>query len=92
MKKLKDAMNAKDINVPTKWVSVNDRLPEKSGYYLTVTTYQAIAVRHYSTRWKAFNAFDELDDDTDNLNDSIAYWLPLTVLPEIPREGKNHAE
>ena len=77
------------INTKKGWISCNDRLPEKSGEYLTVTTYQAVAVRHYSTRWKAFNAFDELDDDKDNLNETTAYWLPLTVLPEMPMEGKS---
>jgi len=86
MKKLKDVMNAKDINVPTKWVSVNDRLPEKSGYYLTYSTYDAMRVLNYSTRWKAFNAYDVLDDDKDNLNETTAYWR---LLPKPPREGKS---
>lgn len=38
-----------------------EKLPEKSGYYLCYTDSGAFHELHYSTVHKAFNAFDEQD-------------------------------
>lgn len=42
------------------WISCTDRLPEKSGNYLTVSTSGRYEVLPYSVRHKAWNTFDDL--------------------------------
>lgn len=72
----------KDINVPTKWVSVKDRLP-KDGQdvlaYLNDGEETRIAPCHY------FNGvwFDSVMNCVAVLQD-VTHWMPL---PEPPKEG-----
>lgn len=83
---------AKDKNVPDNWISVKDRLPEKSGHVITLSKFAVISVHDYSVKWKAFNAHDISSRefvDKYNLNDRVLYWLPMTVLPEPPKEDEN---
>lgn len=69
-----------------KWISVEERLPEKSGYYLCwVPKYTTTDVIHYSAKYMAFNAFD-----TTYISESalpVTRWMPL---PEPPKE-EDHA-
>ncbi len=76
-------LKAKDINVPTKWVSVKDRLPDKSGYYLILSNTRDARIWSYSVKHKAFNAFDLLEDARYAL--PVTYWMPL---PEPPKEDE----
>ena len=67
------------------WINVNERLPEKSGWYAIYTEPMIFCVLPYSARHKAFNAFDE-SEDTKNafeLTDGT-YW---TSLPALPRDS-----
>lgn len=57
------------------WVSVKDRLPEQSGYYLC--TYVFDNHRFYYDRW--FWESEKRFATTDN----ITHWMPL---PEPPNE------
>lgn len=74
---------AKDIKVPDKWVSVKDRLPEKSGEYICWFGANKLAmgpaIETYVDEWKAFG-----DLITLAKYPNITHWMPL---PEPPKEG-----
>lgn len=60
------------------WISVDERLPEKNGYYLVYTKYGYIEVERYKT-WD--------DDDLDGgywweFEGLVTHWMPL---PEPPK-------
>lgn len=62
------------------WISVEERLPEKNGYYLVYTMYGYIEVERYKT-WD--------DDDLDGgywweFEGLVTHWMPL---PEPPKGG-----
>ena len=63
-----------------KWIPVSERLPEKSGYYLTEIRKGNEMVLAYSSRHRAFNAFDEVENEFPV---DVTYWMPL---PEPPKE------
>lgn len=66
-----------------KWISVEDRLPEKSGRYLTNTEY-TMTVLDYSAHHKLFNVYDGFPSkDAKQLCINVTHWMPL---PEPPRE------
>lgn len=78
-----EALEGKDKDVPTKWISCKDRLPVKTGEYIVcgidedgdyfVTSDQWFdTVRH----WYLF------DEHTDSV---VTHWL---VLPKPPMEGE----
>ena len=58
------------------WVSVKDRLPEESGWYLVHTERGSRMVMDYSAKYKQFNVFD------NGIGKPIkcTYWMPM---PEI---------
>lgn len=64
------------------WISVKDRLPDKSGSYLILSDKGCANVLSYSVRHKAFNAFDLFEDARYAL--LCTHWMPL---PEPPKEG-----
>ena len=65
-----------------KWISVEERLPEYTGYFLCyVERYDVIDVIHYSARNKAFNAWDE--NFSPDCVIAVTHWMPL---PEPPKE------
>lgn len=71
------------------WISVEDALPDESGYVLTLSNSGVISVHDYSAKWKSFNSSDMFTAESNkayNVNNYIAYWLPLSVLPEPPEE------
>lgn len=59
----------------SEWISVKDRLPDVSGYYLC--TYIIDNHRFYYDRWfdKNYNKFSTMDN--------ITHWMPL---PELPKD------
>lgn len=64
------------------WISVKDRLPDKSGNVLVCYgEYNCVNVLSYSCRYHAFNAFDELPD-TEYKIDDVKYWMPIPEMPE----------
>ncbi|MBX4189672.1 DUF551 domain-containing protein [Candidatus Parcubacteria bacterium] len=58
-----------------KWISVKDRLPEKSGYYLI--TYSFDNHRFYKAAW-----FNQNYKFATTANDIITHWMPLPEPPE----------
>jgi hypothetical protein len=78
-----DVLNTIDA-APTigEWISVEDRLPEQSGYVLTCYgDYHTINVFSYSKKHRAFNAHDCLPTAENNVD--VTHWMPL---PEPPEE------
>lgn len=70
-----------EAQVP-KWISVKERLPEKSGYYLCwMPKYETTDVLHYSAKHMAFNAFDTTYIPESAL--PATHWMSL---PEPPKE------
>lgn len=69
------------------WISVKDRLPEKSGDVLVYIAYRRehgrVTVVPYSDRYKAFNTRDEYVSPKYKI-DGVTHWMPL---PEPPKEG-----
>lgn len=64
------------------WISVDERLPEKSGDYLTYHN-GVISALMYSKRHKLFNAEDTLDEKFSKANCiEVSHWMPL---PEAPK-------
>lgn len=61
------------------WISVKERLPEKSDRYL-ICANKYMAVSDFSVRHKKFNAFDFFDD-TDKAFTDVTHWAYLN-LPE----------
>ena len=71
-----------DAPTAMKWISVEDRLPEQSGYVLTCYgDYHTINVFSYSKKHRAFNAHDCLPTAENNVD--VTHWMPL---PEPPEE------
>lgn len=55
-------------------------LPEKSGKYVVITNYGAVATYPYSEKYKTFNAYDENSEDVIKeckLNHCVEMWVPL---------------
>ena len=73
-------VNATIVN---EWISVKDRLPEKSGQYLCWFGANKVAIgpaiETYVDEWKAFGRLESLEKYPN-----ITHWMPL---PEPPKEG-----
>ncbi len=80
---LTDAQPTVEAEPVVRWISVKDRLPEKSGDVLVCSRGYCLPVT-YSQRWKAFNASD-YDDGTKHAINSVTHWMPL---PEPPEEDE----
>ncbi len=64
-----------DTNVPTGWITVSERSPEESGYYLVSHKHGCVCIRLYNERCgDMFAKFG---------NDPVTHWMPL---PEPPKE------
>ena len=75
------------------WISVKDRLPEKSGEVvimtLSIITGKVLTITNvaYSAKWKAFNAYDEDSKDFVQKTEIHAdYWMPMPEPPEVKHE------
>lgn len=78
IQKLKKEIRKLKEQVP-QWVPVEERLPEREGWYLVWTKMNRIPlVRYFSTRWQKF--FD------DALG--VLAWIPL---PQAYKEDKNES-
>lgn len=70
----------------TPWESVKDKLPNKSGEYLTyhidpISSIGWFSVEYYSARHQKFNAFDELEE-AKYASNSVTHWMHLPISPE----------
>ena len=64
------------------WISVDERLPEQSGEYLTYHE-GVFSTLEYSKRHKLFNAADDLPEAFSKKNSiTVSHWMPL---PEPPK-------
>ncbi len=73
---------AKDMNVPSKWISVKDRLPEHG---------DVVLCWHKAKDYPIVLQFDKrsgfwLDDQWDYGMGLITHWMPL---PEAPKEEQH---
>lgn len=68
-----------EIKKDNGWISVKDRLPGRSGYYLCCHLQEVMAVIYYNAKNKLFNVFDR---STLNYLIEITHWMPLPELPE----------
>lgn len=67
----------------SEWISVDERLPEESGYYLTYNAFGNRTILPYSTRHKRFNCWDCLKKNrVDDYSINVTHWMPL---PEVPK-------
>lgn len=62
-----------------KWISVEDRLPEKDGKYIVCTAKGSV----YCTRFKAYGKNGSFQTD---INTHITHWMSLPSMPEPPKE------
>ena len=62
------------------WISVEDRLPEVSGDYLTFHEHGTRCVLYYNADIKLWNVY--YSDDVHCAIRSITHWMPL---PEAPK-------
>lgn len=73
-----------------KWIPVKERLPEASGEYLVFNAYSDYAQRgylyviDYSSKHRAFNAFDTQDEELVQKHafTNVAFWAELPEPPE----------
>lgn len=65
------------------WISVNDRLPEKAGEYLTYTAKGSYLVLFYSAKHKLFNVRDYFTCYENAIK--CTHWMSL---PEPPKDGE----
>lgn len=73
-----------------KWISVADRLPEKSGNVLVCRMYGHygfISTAFYSARHQVFSCLDyekedEVPDDTKAYSDRVAFWAQFPKGPK----------
>lgn len=71
-----------DHGKPSVWISVKDRMPEKSGQYLCWFGANKVAIGMaivtYVNEWKAFGRLESFEKYPN-----ITHWMPL---PEPPKE------
>ena len=79
------AMDAVDAATAQQWIPVTERLPSKSGHYAVIDG-EYMSVLSYSSRYKRFNLFDDLDPEFADLYAiTPTHWMPLPQLPkEVP--------
>ena len=78
-KKIADYLIRHGVTVQ-EWISVKDRLPEESGYYLVFENIGRSEVLPYSKKYKAFNAFDDSYSESNVI--SVTHWMPLPQPPK----------
>ncbi len=73
----------------SEWISTKERLPEQSGDYLICCDSGHVYCVPYSAKYKLFNAFDEIDEDS-----AKKYALDVTHwrLLDLPDEFKERTE
>lgn len=71
------------VDAGPNWISVEDKLPEKSGDYLAFTEKGIFMVLSYSEIHRAFNAYDWCENITPI---RCTHWMPLPEPPEVKHE------
>ena len=73
---------ATDTNVGRKseWISVEDRLPEKSGDYITYHDHGHCGVIYYNASIHLWNVY--YFEDTQNAIRSVTHWMPIPNPPK----------
>lgn len=69
-----------------KWISVNDKLPEKQGNYLVYTEEDGVFSAEYNPKRERSPWTDDYEGYCDL---DVTYWMPL---PEPPRTDRNDAK
>ena len=68
------------------WISVEDRLPEKDGYYLVITQGIHNSVIDIAGFWHCAKWVQkEFRENYWNKYDKVLYWQPLPELPEATK-------
>ena len=62
------------------WISVDDRLPEESGYYLVFEDIGRSEVLSYSKKYQAFNAYDDSYSESNVI--PVTHWMPMPNPPK----------
>ena len=62
------------------WISVDDRLPEESGYYLVFADIGRNEVLSYSKKYQAFNAYDDSYSESNVI--PVTHWMPMPNPPK----------
>lgn len=70
----------------SKWISVKDRLPDKSGFVLVFAEGGYIATLHFSKNYGLFNLYDEVEEARAKaFKFDVTHWRPL---PEPAKEDE----
>lgn len=86
----------RDIDAPTKWIPVSERLPQEDGSYLVTTNYfgkhQGINIRCFAKDGETVNEYDLAgqkyvwyfyDNEYGYVStDSVTHWMPLPQPPK----------
>lgn len=77
-----------------KWISVKDRLPDRSGLYLVHGQGGYMVVVQYSTFFGKFNAWDgSASRDVEQLAfDDVTHWMPLPAPPAVDEDAAPEPE
>ncbi len=89
-------MIGKDNDVPTKWVSVEERLPEESGLYLTIATESPVRWLHgFESNVGKFGAWWDYEPDGTKHehyrfieSENITHWMPFPGTEESPHRAE----
>ena len=65
-----------------KWISVKDRLPEKSGSYLVCSDRDAVYETHFHTKKYFLNGYMREAGFTQRGKTIITHWMPLPQPPK----------
>ena len=76
------AIDALELLKRQRWISVKERLPDKSCKVLVYCKGNYITDVTYSKKHEQFNNFDECEKSKNDFG--VIYWMPL---PEPPKEG-----
>lgn len=80
LKKFAEALYNADYR-KQEWISVDERLPQKSGDYLTYHEHRSCGVLYYNADIKLWNVY--YSDDVRNAIRSITHWMPLPKAPKM---------
>lgn len=86
-----DREDAKDTNVPGKWIPCSERLPEESDYYMACI-YDEVMNKYYCrSEWFAYNCnyIGELKWIGLKIYEKVIAWMPL---PEPYKQNDEGAE
>ena len=78
------------IEIKVKFYSVEEKLPEKSGYYICVTNSGRIQLFQYSAKFHLFNVSDKNNlDKAHALRINCKYWANLEDFAELRQTNES---